>query len=124
MGCSQSAFIEGRSIIDSILFSHEILKCYSRKWISPRCALKVDLTKAYDTLEWGFIRKLLIDMGFPAKFIHWIMTHVSIVSYSLMLNGGLTPPFIAKRGIRQGDPMSPYLCLGYGVLGKKVESIS
>lgn len=47
---------------------------------------QVDLRKAYDTLEWGFIRKLLIDMGFPAKFIHWIMTRVSIVSYSLMLN--------------------------------------
>lgn len=56
IGRSQSAFVEGRSIIDNILFSHEILKCSKRKGISPRCVLKVDIRKAYDTLEWSFLK--------------------------------------------------------------------
>ncbi|WMV58068.1 hypothetical protein MTR67_051453 [Solanum verrucosum] len=121
------SFVKGPTIflIPLVASWLEHLKFKSWKWISPRCALKVDLRKAYDTLEWGVIRKLLIDMGFPAKFIHWIITHVSIVSYSLMLNGGLTPPFIAKRGIRQGDPMSPYLfVLAMEYLGRKLNQLA
>lgn len=58
VGCCQSAFIEGRNIIDNILFSHEIFKCYNRKEISPMCVLKVDLRNTYDTLEWGFLKQL------------------------------------------------------------------
>lgn len=51
---SQSSFVEGRSIVDNILFSHEIFKWYSRKGLSPRCIMKVDLRKDYDSIEWGF----------------------------------------------------------------------
>ncbi|XP_019228498.1 PREDICTED: uncharacterized protein LOC109209643 [Nicotiana attenuata] len=89
IGKSQSAFIEGRSIIGNILFSHELFKGYTRKGLSPRCVLKVDLRKAYDSLDWHFLRYMLTELGFPQKFIHWVMECVSTVSYSLMLNGGL-----------------------------------
>ncbi|XP_060195114.1 uncharacterized protein LOC132624337 [Lycium barbarum] len=109
IGCCQSAFIEGRHILDNIIFSHELLKGYNRKWISLRCVLKVDLRKAYDTLEWVFLERVLLDLRFPYKFVKWIMECITTVSYSLLLNGGLTKPFRAKRGIRQGDLMSPYL---------------
>jgi len=120
VGCSQSAFVEGRSIIDNILFIHEIFKCYSWKWISPRCVLKVDL-KVYDTVEWGFLKKLLSDMGFPTKNVHWIMTCVSTVSYSLMINGGLTQPFNAIKSIRQENPISPYIfVLALEYLGRQL----
>jgi len=97
---AQSAFVKGRSIVDNFMVSHEIFKSYNRKWISPRCVLKVDLRKAYDTLDWGFLERLMSDMGFPAKFVQWIMKCISTVSYSLLLNGGLTEPFPAQRGLR------------------------
>ncbi|XP_019256292.1 PREDICTED: uncharacterized protein LOC109234680 [Nicotiana attenuata] len=90
-------------IIDNILFSHELFKGYNRKGISPKCVLKVDIRKVYDSLDWQFLRCMLADLGFPKKFIHWVMECVTTVSYSLVLNGGLTKPFQAKRGIRFSD---------------------
>nr|XP_016513599.1 PREDICTED: uncharacterized protein LOC107830521 [Nicotiana tabacum] len=109
VGHSQSTFIEGRCIIDNILLNHELFKGYSRKGISPRCVLKVDLRKAYDTSECGFLRRMLVDIGFPFKFVQWIMAGVATMSYSLVLNGGMIKPFKGRRGIRQRDPMSSYL---------------
>lgn len=85
IGQAQSAFIEGRSIIDNILLSQEIFKGYSRKGVSPRCVLKVDLRKAYVTLEWNFLKQVLIALGFPARFVQWIMACVTTVSYSIVL---------------------------------------
>lgn len=66
---SQSAFIEGRSIIDNVIFSHELLKWYTRKGLSPRCVLKVNLRKAYEGVEWCFLKSMLAKLGFPQKFI-------------------------------------------------------
>ncbi|KAH0773614.1 hypothetical protein KY290_010751 [Solanum tuberosum] len=77
---SQSASIEGKRIIDNILFSHEVLKWYSRKGMSPRCTMKVDLSKSYDSIEWEFLRKVFVELGFPFKFITWIMGVNKIVS--------------------------------------------
>lgn len=107
--CSQSALIEGRSITDNILFSHELFKGYTRKVMSPRYVLKVDLRKVYDTLDWHFLQAMLVDLGFLQRFVKWIMAYVTIVPYSLVINGGLTKPLRGKRSIRQGDPMSPYI---------------
>ncbi|XP_019257697.1 PREDICTED: uncharacterized protein LOC109235907 [Nicotiana attenuata] len=63
VGDSQSAFIEGRNITDNILFTHELFKGYTRKGISSRCILKVDLRKAYDTLDWFYLKRILIGLG-------------------------------------------------------------
>lgn len=124
IGHSQFAFIERRCIIDHIICSHELFKGYSMKGISPRCILKVDLRKAYDTLEWSCLIRMLIDLGFSFKFVPWILTCVTIVSYSLVLNGGLTPPFKGKRGNKLGDPMSSYLLvIAMVYLGRELDQL-
>ena len=72
-------------------------------------AIKVDLEKAYDKLEWSFIRGMLIRANLPADLIDLIMSCISTVSTSILVNGETLDPIYPLRGIRQGDPLSPYL---------------
>ncbi|KAL0420558.1 UNVERIFIED_CONTAM: LINE-1 reverse transcriptase [Sesamum latifolium] len=79
------------------------------KHLPPRCALKVDLRKAYDTIEWNFLSAVLALFGFPEQFILWIEECVTMSSFSVCLNGSPDGFFRGARELRQGDPMSPYL---------------
>ncbi|GKF22626.1 putative reverse transcriptase domain, reverse transcriptase zinc-binding domain protein, partial [Tanacetum coccineum] len=76
---------------------------------TPRCAFKVDIQKAYDTVDWEFLREVLIGFGFHTRMVSWIMECVTTTSYSICINGSLHGYFQGKRGLRQGDPLSPYL---------------
>ncbi|GJY89248.1 hypothetical protein Tco_0503876 [Tanacetum coccineum] len=76
---------------------------------TPRCAFKVDIHKAYDTVDWNFLRLVLHGFGFHERMIAWIMECVTSTSYSICVNGSLHGYFQGKRGLRQGDPLSPYL---------------
>lgn len=72
-------------------------------------ALKIDMEKAYDHLLWDFINGTLEDARFSTQVVSLIMSCVSSSSMKILWNGGVTDAFIPWRGVRQGDPMSPYL---------------
>ncbi|GJW39228.1 RNA-directed DNA polymerase, eukaryota, reverse transcriptase zinc-binding domain protein [Tanacetum coccineum] len=106
---NQSAFVPGRLIQDNVLITQELLKGYNRKSGPRRYALKIDIAKAYDTVNWDFLKQILTYFGFHEKIIGWIMTCVTSATFTVCVNGGKYGYFKNRRGLRQGDPMSPYL---------------
>ncbi|KAJ9536699.1 hypothetical protein OSB04_un000084 [Centaurea solstitialis] len=106
---SQSAFIPGRRIVDNILMAHELVVGYHLQAGPPRCAFKIDIRKAYDMIDWRFLFNMLTGVGFHPALVRWIKEMVSTTSYSIALNGETHGFFKGERGIRQGDPLSPYL---------------
>ena len=119
----QAAFVPGRRGVDNAIIVQEVIHTIGKtRGKVGYMAFKIDLEKAYDKLEWNFIRSMLFIFNLPENLIEIIMSYITTVTTSILFNGGSLDAFSPSKGIRQGDPLSPYIfimCMEY--LGQLIQ---
>jgi hypothetical protein len=107
---SQTAFVKDQQILDGILIANEAVD-EARRTKKELLLFKVDFEKAYDSVDWGYLDDVMGRMSFPTLWRKWMKACVCTAKASVLVNGSPTDEFPLERGLRQGNPLSPFLFL-------------
>jgi hypothetical protein len=107
---TQSAFVKGRQILDGIMVANEVVD-EAKKLNRDLLLFKVDFEKAHDSVDWNYLDDVMCKMSFPTLWRKWMKECVTTATAAVLVNGSPTDEFSLARGLRQGDPLSPFLFL-------------